>query len=336
MKNMALLQKSIYLCKKAVMKKSLILAACLAVAACSQKPYEGMDAPSKIVYLYPEGQNVDKGIVENGIAITEGPGESTCCEGGERCDSARVYFNTGDEARMEIYLPENCGGQMIINCPGGGYICTCCQSEGDFAAKWFTSKGVAVCTVIYRLPNGHCTAPLTDVQNAFRYCRHHAAEWGINQMGIIGYSAGGNLAASASTLFVDDITRPDFSVLIYPHISMVAASTEVTDACANNLTGGDPAKKEYYSLEKRVSPKTPMTMIYLSEDDGIVPPAQSLLYYSALMENGVKAGLHIFPKGYHGWGFNTMETAGYDMLEEYREEFFHSLEHFLKICRESL
>ena len=70
------------------------------------------------------------------------------------------------------------------------------------------------------MPNHHCKVPLTDVQNAFRYCRAHQKEWGIKQLGIIGFSAGGHLAASASTLWVDAVTRPDFSVLVYPVITL--------------------------------------------------------------------------------------------------------------------
>ena len=80
------------------------------------------------------------------------------------------------------------------------------------------SKGITVAIVKYRLPNGHWEVPLTDVQNTFRYCRAHAQEWGINQIGVMGFSAGGHLAASATNLFTDDMTRPDFSVLIYPVI----------------------------------------------------------------------------------------------------------------------
>jgi len=312
------------------MKKYLILLSLtLLSVSCTESSHHGMTVPTDIVYLYPNGQGVDCGIVEDGVQVTCGPLESTMCEGEEMVDSDRVYSNTGDQARMEIYIPEKCNGQMVVNCPGGGYMCTCCQSEGDFAAEWFTAHGIAVCTLIYREPYGHAGVPLRDIQNAFRYCRYHAAEWGVKQIGVIGYSAGGHLAASASTLFVDDITRPDFAILIYPWISNVDFITDAVNGSRDALLKGQEHLYGYYSLEYQVKENTPRTAIFLSSNDIVVPPEHSWAYYNALRTKGVPAEIHIYPYGFHGWGFNTYETAGYDMLEDYRASFFYSLETFL-------
>ena len=108
---------------------------------------------------------------------------------------------------------------MILICPGGGYNELMFRSEGTYAAQLLTRKGYSVGIVCYRMPTGHAEIPLTDVQNAFRYCRHHAGEWGITQIGIMGMSAGGHLAATASTLYTDAVTRPDFTILFYPVVS---------------------------------------------------------------------------------------------------------------------
>ena len=132
----------------------------------------GMTAPTRVVRLYPEGQAAGRGIVENGVAVTQGPGEVT------RSDTTEFYWErdgslnaVSDSARVVLYLPEACNGQLILVCPGGGYNELMFRSEGTFAAQCLTARGYAVGIVCYRMPMGHATAPLTDVQNAFRYCR---------------------------------------------------------------------------------------------------------------------------------------------------------------------
>ena len=301
------------------MKRIALILTVLAAAACS-----GTQVLKETVFLYPEGQSSASG----------GPGESNCTEEPESTDAEGRCFHTGDEARLVLSIPKHCNGQMVISCPGGGYTCTCCKSEGALAAEWFSSHGIAECTLVYREPYGHDTVPLTDVQNAMRYCRAHAAEWGVRQIGVIGYSAGGHLAASASTLFTDEETRPDFAILCYPWISLTREQSPATEEARSNLVGDDMDKAAYWSLEDRVTDRTPRTIIFHSADDGIVPVEQSWLYYSALKAHGVPAELHIFPHGYHGWGFSTRENSGGDMLEEYREVFFQNLIQFLDICAE--
>ena len=253
-------------------------------------------------------------------------------------------------ARLDLYFPEKPNGQMIVSVPGGAYAFVASYNEGVYTADWMTRQGITVAVLKYRLPNTHPTVPLEDVQNAFRYCRAHAAEWGVNNIGIIGFSAGGHLAASASTLFVDDITRPDFSVLVYPVIDF---DIDVTHKGTRfNLIGSDEdwltrkdgekrkaysarlakhdALVEYYSLQKRVSDRTPPTFLVLSDNDGAVIPANSIGYYNSLKAHGIPAEMHIYPYGGHGWGF-TVKAFGNDPVDALRGEIFASLARWLKM-----
>ena len=349
-----------------------VMLSCI-VSAAQTKPgpivavYPNGFAPDLVVHLYPDGQLAGHGIVENGIPVTLGPGEAN------RTDTTEFYWERdgslnaiSDSARVVIYFPrvvEN-KGQMILICPGGGYNELMFRSEGTYAAQVLTERGYTVGIVCYRMPTGHADVPLTDVQNAFRYCRHHAAEWGVSQIGIMGMSAGGHLAAMASTQYVDAVTRPDFTILFYPVVS--ADPGLIHRGSFRKLTGLDPALitaasealaqkgmppeahmgtmppndslaraialVERYSPDRHITPDTPPALLFHSIDDG-VNYENSLRYYERLLAAGVRAELHIFPSGGHGWGFNTMETAGRDKLEPYRGVFYDALTAFLERLR---
>jgi esterase/lipase len=153
----------------------------------------------------------------------------------------------------------------------------------------------------YRMPNGHCEVPRNDAEQALRIMREHAAEWGYDasRVGIVGSSAGGHLAASTGTISDE---KPAFMILFYPVIT--AEEGKLHKNSFKYLLGKDysPEEARNYSLEKRVSALTPPTLLLLSDDDRIVPPVNSLLFYEALKRNGVKASIHVFPTGDHGWG----------------------------------
>lgn len=235
--------------------------------------------------------------------------------------------NVSSLARIDLYFPEGGAREMVVVCPGGAYIFVSSYNEGVYTAESLTRNGIAAAVVKYRLPNGHHEVPLEDVQNAFRYCRAHAAEWGIDKLGIMGFSAGGHLAATASNLFTDADTRPDFSVLIYPVISLDDTITHRISK--DSILGSRTDLRDSLSLETRVTENTPPTFIALSADDSGVNPENSIRYFRALLRSGIPAEMYVYPSGGHGWGFTTSEY-GTDGIGPYREEFFTALYRFLK------
>ena len=241
-------------------------------------------------------------------------------------------------ARFDLYFPKESNGKMIIVTPGGGYNCVCHYIEGIYAADWFVERGYTVAVVKYRLPNGDCRIPLNDVHNVFRFAREHQAEWGVDKIGVIGFSAGGHLAASVSTLYVDAATRPDFSILVYPVIS-------VTEPFGHVYTGqkliGDYAQRhtedeaalEYnqykFNLYNMVTADTPPTFMVLTSDDCEVDPMNSISYYESLVNKGVPSELHIYQHGIHGFGFNYSKFTDNDWLYDARDNYFEALERWL-------
>ena len=194
-------------------------------------------------------------------------------------------------------------GQAVVVLPGGGYGANCIEREGFKLAEYFKSIGITALVVKYRLPNyGHKEVPLEDAQAGLRYLRKNAKKLGIDpaKVGIAGSSAGGHLAAYTST-FTADEEKPAFSVLFYPVISGESCMTHQNTF--RRLLGKNhaPYLREKYSLENCVSETTPPTILLLSTDDRVVPPINSILYYKALKHYGVKAAMHIYPEGGHGW-----------------------------------
>ena len=294
--------------------------------------------PDKTVLLYPKGQAAGEGIVEDGVIVTFGPQEDNALRGPETCSATGSRRNVGDDARIDLYFPEHCNGQMVMITPGGGYEHLSTYNEGVYGAKWLTERGIAACVLKYRMPNKHTTVPLDDLQNAMRYLRYHAKEWGIRQIGVMGGSAGGHLSSSASTMYVDRITRPDFAVLLYPRISLYKGESTSTKNC---LIGRDEewadrpeehaALLKKYSPDTHISSNTPPTLIVLSVDDDSVNPRNYLPYYTRLTECGVPVEVHIFPKGGHGWGQSSEDIVGKgkDKFAKYRPEFDIILDRWL-------
>ncbi|MDR2917755.1 MAG: alpha/beta hydrolase [Tannerella sp.] len=206
-----------------------------------------------------------------------------------------------------IYLPQksNATDKAVIICPGGGYAGLASHHEGTLFAQWLNKQGIAAFILKYRMPNKHKEVPLEDAQQAIRYVREHAADFQIkpNKIGIAGFSAGGHLASTASTHFATEgtSTRPDFSILFYPVITMDKATH---GGSRTNLLGEDPSATDIYlfSNEKQVNVNTPPAILLLSDDDKAVVPENSIRYYQALKANDIKASLYIFPEGGHGWG----------------------------------
>jgi acetyl esterase/lipase len=222
---------------------------------------------------------------------------------------------------LTIYLPEKskATGKAVVICPGGGYAGLASNHEGILVAQWLNSQGIAAIIHKYRMPNRHKEVPLDDAQQAIRYVRDHSKEWSLrpDKIGIAGFSAGGHLASTASTHFTSEGTssRPDFSILFYPVITMDGNITH--GGTRSNLIGDRPSLTDvhFFSNEKQVNNNTPPAILLLSDDDLGVLPENSIRYYQALKNNGIKASLYIFPTGGHGWGFNSTFTYHQQVLE---------------------
>ena len=295
--------------------------------------------PDETVLLYADSfeGNVDPVYGEKisyaGFTIEKDNGLS----GPENMPASGNLGNVSKLARLDLYFPKKSNGQMVVVCPGGGYSIVSSYNEGLYVADWFLSKGIAVCVVKYRLPNSNHTVPYADVANAFRYCRSNADGWGVKQIGVIGFSAGGHLAATASNLWTDSVTRPDFSILIYPVITLSPGTTH--HGTHKNLLGEKRMIQErymdMYSMEKHACRFTPPTFLALCSDDTTVPAENSLIYYTKLIETGVPVEMHIWPTGGHGWGFSSekFKGKGKDRFAYARAEFEASLERWLEALR---
>ena len=209
------------------------------------------------------------------------------------------------------YPPSNqTSDAAVLICPGGGYSLLSFLNSGTRVAQWFNQRGMHAFVLKNRLKEYGHPWPLADLQRAIRLIRRDADQYEINpnKVGVIGFSAGGHLAASVSTLYNEqtyeldndsDINaRPDFSILVISVITMGPLThTETRD----NLIGPDASDEliDKYSCEKQVTPVTPPCFIAHTTDDHHVSFENSILYYQALAANNVDAELHIYRSGDH-------------------------------------
>ncbi|PAZ01861.1 MAG: alpha/beta hydrolase [Opitutia bacterium AMD-G3] len=204
------------------------------------------------------------------------------------------------KASYTVHLPAKPNGAAIVICPGGGYGGLVVGGEGHGIAKWLNAHGIAGIVLEYRLPAGRAQVPLLDAQKALTLTRARAAEWKIDpqKVGIIGFSAGGHLAATAATHFTPE-NRPDFAILIYPVITM---SIGTHGGSKKNLLGATPSEElaNFYSNEKQVTKDTPPTFLAHALDDKAVPIENSRLFHQACQAKGVPSKLLELPNGGHG------------------------------------
>lgn len=240
------------------------------------------------------------------------------------------------EPTLTPYLPEKgkANGTAVIICPGGGYTHLAMGHEGADVAKRFNAIGVTAFVLKYRLPSdaimiNKAIGPLQDAQRAIQIVRENAKQWGIDtaKVGVIGFSAGGHLASTLGTHFNKAVIdnpqhtnlRPDFMLLLYPRIAFVDPEHS---ASIGTLIGKDAPQplRDLFSNDKQVTPETPPTFIVQAEDDPTVPVQQSLQLYYALLKNHIKAELHIYQAGGHGFGLNNKTT---------KDEWFERCVNFL-------
>ena len=222
-----------------------------------------------------------------------------------------------DVPTLTTYLPKsNPTRTAVVIAPGGGYTHLSMIGEGSNVARWLNERGVAAFVLKYRLgPKYHHPVELGDMQRAIRTVRAEAEKLGIDaeHIGVWGSSAGGHLAASAATMFdkgpaadadaIDRVSaRPDFAVLEYPVITLEDPLAH--KGSRKYLLGEtpDPELVKSMSLENAVTAQTPPTFLYATTDDETVPVLNSVEFYTALVQAGVPAELHIFAHGPHGSG----------------------------------
>ena len=225
---------------------------------------------------------------------------------------------------LTIYSPprDKNSGIAVVICPGGGYAFLSWDKEGLNVAEWLRARGVTGAVLKYRLPypervtSGHLV-PLLDAQRAVRLLRERADEFGINtnRIGILGFSAGGHLAAYVATRFTEPVTntvenvarvscRPDFCALAYPVISMITA---VHGGSRTNLLGSDQTDqlRAAFSCEKLVTAQTPSVFILHARDDKGVPVENTLMFADACRKAGVPVEMHLYDEGGHGFGLGV-------------------------------
>lgn len=236
--------------------------------------------------------------------------------GAERLDASGRIANVSVPT-LTLVPPtvDRANGTAIVLCPGGGYSVLSMNREGQQYAAWLSTLGITTFMLTSRLQEWGHPAPLQDVLRAIRLVRSRAAEFGVDpqRIGVMGSSAGGHLAASASTLFdhadgrtgaaLDGVSaRPDFAMLVYPVITMTDPAAHAGSRRA--LLGPAPsaALLTQMSVEQQVSAATPPTLLLHTQGDKTVPVQNSLLYFDALTRAGVPAELYVFEQGGHGIG----------------------------------
>ena len=263
-------------------------------------------AQTEIIDLWPKGKvpNFKTSSVEE-KSVTDANG------------ILRISGVTVPTITAYIAPKEKATGAAVMICPGGGYGILAASHEGSDFAKWFNERGISAFVLKYRLPNEKAMThqhevPLMDAMQAMKLIRQHAGKWNIdlNKIGVMGFSAGGHLAATLSTHYnmgekASEEAKPNFSMLIYPVISL---SPELAHGGSrDNLLGPEKSEEliKYYSNEMQVSAKTPPAFLVHAMDDGAVPVENSIEYYLALKKLKIPAEMHLYPVGGHGYGFRT-------------------------------
>jgi len=218
-----------------------------------------------------------------------------------------AYVRNVSTPSITVYSPKQTNtGAAVVVFPGGGYNVLAIDLEGSEVCEWLASRGITGVLLKYRVPcavtgpHRDCPTALQDAQRAMSLVRSRAAEWHIDphKIGVLGSSAGGHMVASISThekrIYppVDaadrESWRPDFAVALYPgHLAT--------------------RKERILNSDIRVTAQTPPTFLVQAQDDPIDPVENSIVYHAALQEAGVRAELHVFEKGRHGFGLRRTE-----------------------------
>ena len=227
---------------------------------------------------------------------------------------------------LVVHRPANPNGAAVLLIPGGSYRFLAYDNEGTEQARWLNERGVTAFILLYRLPTEgwarRADVPLQDAQRAMRVIRAGAAGFAVkpDRVAVLGFSAGGHLAGSLATRHAEPVyapvdaadqfsARPDVAGLIYPVISLDSGFTHVESR--TDLLGADalPATWSAYSVDKRVTAVTPPMFLVHAADDGLVPVANTLALYQAMLDAKRPAELHVFDEGGHGFGARLPRTV---------------------------
>jgi acetyl esterase/lipase len=252
-------------------------------------------------------------------------------------EDANHFLVNVSQPTLTIYLPPTgtANGTAVILCPGRGYGALNIIQEGYAVAQNLNKLGIAAFVLKYRLPDDKAMpdksiGPIQDAQQAIMLVRQRAKEWNVDtaKLGIMGFSAGGHLASTAGTHFTKSYIdnpgkinlRPDFMILVYPVISFLDSVGHI--GSRDNLIGKNPSAQQIvlYSNELQVTPQTPPAFLIQAGDDGLVNVKNSILFYQALQKNGVPAGLHIFPKGQHGFPYEPAHSTWFQYCAQWLKE----------------
>tara|TARA_B100000925_G_scaffold212963_1_gene162527 strand:- start:374 stop:1303 length:930 start_codon:yes stop_codon:yes gene_type:complete len=263
-------------------------------------------AQKDIIPLYPEGVKCGNDLP----AVTEYDGTGRIFR--KVVNPEIWYYPTSIKKRNKT---------AVLVIPGGGYQGLWFDHEGVKVANWLNRLGISAFVLKHRVPHWEsedCRSKvaLSDAQRAMRIIRSNSKKWDVNpnKIGVLGFSAGGHLASTLSThhdngLDLSEVeidktsSRPDFSVLVYPVITM--QDTHYThNGTKENLLGNKPSKdlKDYFSNELQVKEDTPPAILIHTNEDVGVPPENSINYYLALRKFNIPSALHIWEGGTHGLG----------------------------------
>jgi acetyl esterase/lipase len=254
------------------------------------------------------------------------PGEGSVT-GPEKLGEAGAGFGALSNVstpRMRVYRPATPNGAAVVVCGGGGYFRIQLWKESTPIARWLQQRGFTVFELIYRLPNDgwDASAPFMDAQRAIRIVRSRAAEFGVDpqQIGIMGFSAGGHLAGftalqpqrklyAGSDTYEKASAKPDFSVLLFPVVSL--RKPYDTTRTRREIIGDSPTAEaeNTWSLDTYASADAPPTIIFASADDKTAPPGHGIMLFEKLIAAGASAELHMFRDGGHGWGLGRPEQV---------------------------
>lgn len=221
--------------------------------------------------------------------------------------------------QIMVYRPDiqTAPAPAVLICPGGSYKTVATYHEGSLVAQWFKEQGFVAAVLYYAFPSGHPEIPLSDAQQGIRYLKehHYSIQSNPNHVGVVGFSAGGHLAAFVSTAFNhDDIdvalpekraeSRPDFSILFYPVITMTE-EPYVHEGSRDNLLGSSPTPEmcRACSPELLITPQTPPALLFHAADDNGVKIQNAMRYVEGLQAQNIPAQLITLPSGGHGFGF---------------------------------